>query len=91
MDEAFRSVSSHEKGVYPQELESWTVSATQGLPEPEEARASSLQTHADRRRIKELERELCRGEKALAEAAALLVLLKKVEAIFNWGHRGEDE
>ena len=36
----------------------------------------------------ELERELRRKDKALAEAAALLVLSKKVEAIFN---KGEDE
>lgn len=35
-----------------------------------------------RRRIKELERELRRKEKALAEASALLVLSKKLEAIF---------
>ena len=40
-------------------------------------------TKQDRRRIKELERDLRRKEKALAEAAALLVLSKKVEAIFN--------
>ena len=35
------------------------------------------------KRIKELERDLRRKEKALAEAAALLVLSKKVSAIFN--------
>ncbi|MDB5730650.1 MAG: hypothetical protein JWQ03_545 [Variovorax sp.] len=39
-------------------------------------------------RIKELERDLLRKDRALAETAALLVLLKKVSAIFN---RGEDE
>ena len=39
-------------------------------------------------RIKELERELRRKDKALAETAALLVLSKKVAAIFN---KGEDE
>jgi hypothetical protein len=61
------------------------------LAEPEEARASPMQAQSDRRRIKELERELRRKEKALAEAAALLVLSKKVEAIFNRDHRGEDE
>jgi transposase len=55
---------------------------------PEEARASPQQTKQDRRRIKELERELRRKDKALAETAALLVLSKKVEAIFN---KGEDE
>ena len=38
---------------------------------------------ADVKRVKELERELRRKEKALAETAALLVLKKKVDAI--WG------
>ena len=37
----------------------------------------------------ELERELRRKEKALAEAAALLVLSKKAEAL--WGGEGFDE
>lgn len=36
---------------------------------------------------KELERELHRKDKALAETAALLVLSKKLQAIF---HEGED-
>lgn len=41
------------------------------------------------KRIKELERELSRKEKALAEAAALLVLRKKLNAL--WGEaEGED-
>jgi transposase len=38
------------------------------------------------KRIRQLERELARKEKALAEAAALLVLKKKVETLY-----GEDE
>jgi transposase-like protein len=40
------------------------------------------------RRIRELERELRRKEKALAEAAALLVLKKKLDTFFG---EGEDE
>jgi hypothetical protein len=51
-------------------------------------RASPQQTQQDRRRIKELERELRRKDRALAETAALLVLSKKVAAIFS---TGEDE
>ena len=51
------------------------------------ARGSSRQP-ADKKRIKELERELLRKDRALAETAALLVLSKKVAAIFN---KGEDE
>jgi hypothetical protein len=58
------------------------------LAEPEDVRASPQATRADRKRIKELERELLRKDKALAEAAALLVLSKKVAAIFN---KAEDE
>jgi transposase len=72
-----------EHGVFLAELEQWRASATAALAEPEEARASPQQTRADKKRIKELERELQRKDKALAEAAALLVLSKKVEAIFN--------
>ncbi|MDT4820041.1 IS3 family transposase ISAzo10 [compost metagenome] len=82
MDETSKSAWCRENGVYPQELEQWRSAATQALAEPEDARASHRETKADRRRIKELERELRRKEKALAEAAALLVLSKKLEGIF---------
>lgn len=88
IDEAGKSAWCRANGVYPQELAIWRQSATQALAEPEEARASPQQTKHDRRRIKELERELRRKDKALAETAALLVLSKKVAAIFN---KGEDE
>ena len=82
MDEASKNAWCRENGVYPQELEQWRTAATQALAEPEDARATQRETKADRRRIKELERELRRKEKALAEAAALLILSKKLEGIF---------
>jgi transposase len=90
MDEAARSAWCREHGVYPQQLAQWRENATQALAAPEEARASPLQTKQDRRRIKDLERELARKEKALAETAALLVLSRKLEAVFN-KNKGEDE
>jgi len=90
MDEAGKSAWCRASGVYPQELAKWRLAATQALAEPEEARASPQQTKHDRRRIKELERELRRKDRALAETAALLVLSKKVAAIFN-KDAGEDE
>ena len=43
---------------------------------------------AEARRVRDLERELQRKEKALAEAAALLVLKKKAQAI--WGDEDDD-
>ncbi|MBA3270128.1 MAG: hypothetical protein H0T71_06410 [Acidobacteria bacterium] len=49
----------------------------------EEGRASLVTT----KRIRVLERELARKEKALAEAAALLVLKKKVNRL--WGAEGD--
>ena len=43
----------------------------------------------ERKEKEKLEKELARKEKALAEAAALLVLRKKADAI--WGTDEEDE
>ena len=88
LDEAGKGAWCREHGVYPAELEKWRSSATAALAEPEEVRASPQATRQDKKRIKELERELLRKERALAETAALLVLSKKVAAIFN---KGEDE
>ena len=88
MDETAKSAWCRENGVYPTELDQWRTSATAALAEPEEARATPQATRQDKKRIKELERELLRKERALAETAALLVLSKKVAAIFN---KAEDE
>lgn len=88
MEEAERNAWCREQGIFPSDLQQWRDSATTALSQPEEARASPQETREDKRRIKELERDLRRKEKALAEAAALLVLAKKVSAIF---HKNEEE
>ena len=85
MDEAQRSAWCREKGVFPSDLQQWRESAMAALAQPEEARATAQETRADRCRIKELEKDLRRKEKALAETTALLVLRKKLEAIFREG------
>ena len=77
LDEAGKSAWCREHGVFPAELAAWRASATTALAEPEEIRASPQATRQDRKRIKELERELLRKDRALAETAALLVLSKK--------------
>jgi len=64
------------EGVKLAEYEQWRIALDEG------GRASAV-TH---KRIRQLERELARKEKALAEAATLLVLKKKVETLY-----GEDE
>ena len=85
MDEATRSAWCREQGLYPAELDAWKRDAIAGLGEPRAA--SAVEARQDRRRVKELERELHRKDKALAETAALLVLSKKLSAVF---HEGED-
>lgn len=65
------------EGLTLAELEQWRLALD------EEGRASKATT----KRIRKLERELARKEKALAEAAALLVLKKKVQHLWE----GEDD
>jgi transposase-like protein len=86
LDETARSAWCREHGVFPTALDAWKRDAIGGLGEPREA-GESAATKQDRRRIRELERDLHRKDKALAETAALLVLSKKLSAIF---HDGED-
>lgn len=88
MTEQQRSAWCRGNGVYPADLAEWKAAALQSQDEPMEPARTPAQARADRHRIRELERELKRKEKALAEAAALLVLRKKLAAIF---HEGGDE
>jgi transposase len=85
MDEAACSAWCREHGLYPAELDGWKHDAIAGLGEPRAI--SAAEAREDRRRVKELERELHRKDKALAETAALLVLRKKLAAVF---HQDED-
>lgn len=88
MDEAGASAWCRGHGVFVADVDKWRANCSAALADPEEARASPQATRSDRKRIKELERELLRKDHALAETAALLVLSKKVQAIFS---KGEDE
>ncbi len=86
MDEAARSAWCREQGLYPAEFEAWKRDAIAGLGEPRAG--SAVEARQDRRRVRERERELHRKDKALAETTALLVLRKKLNAVFR---DGEDE
>ncbi len=85
MNEAGKSAWCREHGVYPADLQKWKTSATAALAEPEEARASPQSTRHDKKRIKELERDLLRKDRALAETAALLVQSKKFAGFVKRG------
>ncbi len=78
-----------EKGLYPEQAKAWKQACLDGQRSALlQAQNEREQTKADKKRIRELERELNRKEKALAEAAALLVLRKKLNAL--WGDNGDD-
>ena len=76
MDEATRSAWCREQGLFPAELDTWKRDAIAGLGEPRAA--SAVEARQDRRRVKELERELHRKDKALAETPPCLCCQK------NW-------
>lgn len=73
-------------GVCEGQVRQWRKAVTAALGAGE-LRKTRVKAKGERARIKELEKELRRKDKALAETAALLVLKKKAAAI--WGD-GDD-
>ena len=76
------------QGIYPEQAKGWRQACLDGQTAAmQRSQSERVQTQADKKRIHELERELHRKEKALAEAAALLMLRKKLQAL--WGEDGD--
>jgi transposase-like protein len=79
-----------QKGVHEAQLAEWRQQVTQGAvaalrgPTKADRKAANI----EKERIRKLEREVARKDKALAEAAALLVLKKKAQSI--WGDEDDD-
>ncbi len=77
------------KGLYPEQIQRWREAAAAGNDDRQRLGASERrELQSDRKKVRRLEQELRRKDKALAEAAALLVLQKKARAI--WGDDGDD-
>lgn len=73
------------KGLHEAQLQQWQEQMLSGLtPVPAQRGKKAPET----KRVRELEKELRRKDKALAETAALLVLKKKAQAI--WGDGDDD-
>jgi transposase-like protein len=89
MSEAEVAEYCRQKGLYPEQVRQWRAACEQAN---DWHRATEKQlkeaTRTDRKKLKLLEKELTRKEKALAEVAALLVLRKKFDAMF--GEHKED-
>jgi len=89
LNEAELAEYCRRKGLYVEQIATWRKACLQAnANNAAQAKVQREQTKQDRKQIKKLEQELRRKEKALAEAAALLILQKKAQAI--WGD-GEDE
>lgn len=89
MSETELAEYARKKGLYVEQIAAWRdacMNANGGVAQ--EAARLNRELKAVERDKKDLEKELARKEKALAEAAALLVLRKKANAI--WGDN-EDE
>jgi transposase len=75
-------------GFHIEHIQEWREQMQSALLPIKDKKVAQTERAVDRRKIKELEIEIKRKDKALAETAALLVLKKKANLI--WG-TGEDE
>ncbi|WP_282677647.1 transposase, partial [Serratia marcescens] len=66
------------KGLYPEQIQQWKDEFMQPGQREERALIKKQQ-----KEIQQLNREIARKDKALAEAAALLILQKKLKAFFD--------
>ena len=77
------------KGLYREQIEAWKEVCLQANGQAfDQAKQLNGQLKEEKKRAKSLEKDLQKKEKALAEAAALLLLRKKAQAI--WGDEEEE-
>jgi transposase-like protein len=86
------SAYCRERGLFPEQVERWRQASQDANDKPvltlkEQKELEKLRAQ-DQREIKRLKQELRRKEKALAEAAALLMAAKKIQAF--WGEDADD-
>ena len=84
MNEADVAAYCRERGLFPEQLAAWRTVCEQANDWSQVSEKQLKEaTKAERKKNRQLEKELARKEKALAEAAALLVLRKKLGAMFE--------
>ncbi len=84
MSEAEVSAYCREKGLYPEQVQRWKEACLQGAGlEDDRQKAVQKQQREARKTIKKLKSEVRRKEKALAETTSLLVLSKKLDALYG--------
>lgn len=71
-------------GLYPEQIKRWReICEKANLQSTEQVRETRRIEHLSQKKIRKLEQEIRRKDKALAEASALLILSKKVQAIWE--------
>jgi len=89
MNESELSEYCRKKGLYREQIEAWRSVCLQANGQAfDQAKQLNGALKEEQKRAKQLEKELQKKEKALAEAAALLLLRKKAQAI--WGDEEEE-
>lgn len=89
MNQADLAEYCRKKGLYKEQIEAWRDSCLSANGrESGQTKQLNQELKEEKKRAKTLEKDLRKKEKALAEAAALLLLRKKAQAI--WGDQ-EDE
>jgi transposase-like protein len=86
------SAYCRERGLYPEQVDRWRQASQDANEKPvltlkEQKELERLRAQ-DQKEIKRLQQELRRKDKALAEAAALLLAAKKIQAF--WGEDADD-
>lgn len=71
------------KGLYKEQITQWKNDFQSPSFEPAKNRMSVKEERVMRNEIKNLKRELRRKEKALAEASAIILLRKKLQALYG--------
>jgi len=79
------------KGLFPDQVKAWKETCLEGhRAKSQRSLVGREETRQDKKRIRSLEKELHRKERALAEAAALLVLRKKLNAFWDEKNDADD-
>lgn len=84
MNDADLAEYCRQRGLFAEQIKTWRLACEQANDWDRTSTARMSQaTREEKKRIRDLERDLARKDRALAETAALLVLRKKAAAI--WG------
>ena len=91
LSEAELGAYCREKGLYPEQVQRWKEACLHGARlQKSHEKAAQKQQRDSRKTIKKLKAEVRRKDRALAETTSLLVLSKKLEALYGEDPDSED-